>query len=279
MLRHLPFMSLESWTPYRVLLLLAFALGVSFVIARLAVVRVRPPRAFVVCLAVVLGALLGARWLPWILAGAPRYDTTPALPLFVLGGALSGALAAIVAARLARVPIGPTLDALAIAFALGLGLVRVGCFLTGCDYGVPVSSSWAGVAYPAWTQPGIAWSAPAHMDHLGRGLVGPEAVTSLRVLPVQLCESLCGLALFAWLVHPAYARRPGAVSLRLLAGYGAARFLLELARGDADRGLDALSSGLTASQLVSGGAFLAALALIAFTGHEKGRPRIETNHL
>jgi phosphatidylglycerol---prolipoprotein diacylglyceryl transferase len=262
MLRHFFFIPLESWTPYRALLLLAFVLGVSFVIARLAVARVRPWRAFIVCLAVVLGALLGSRWLPWILAGAPGYDAAPALPLFVLGGVFVGALSAVVAARLARLPIGATLDALAIAFALGLGIVRVGCFLTGCDYGAPATGSWTGLAYPAWTHPGVAWSAPAHLDHVGRGLIDSDAVTSLRVLPVQLYESLFGLALFTWLVHPSSLRRPGSVALRLIAGYGVARFVLELIRGDADRGLDALSSGLTASQLVSGGAFLIAFSLI-----------------
>ena len=94
------------------------------------------------------------------------------------------------------------------AVALFMVFARIGCFLSGCCYGVPVR--W-GVVFPE----------------------GVPAPAGVPLFPSQLAESAAHLLLFIalavlsrrlrqkWLMFPLY-----------LAGYGAARFVLEFWRGD-----------------------------------------------
>ena len=62
------------------------------------------------------------------------------------GGYIGGTLAAIVATRLLKVPFWRFADAVAPTLALGLGVVRIGCFCFGCDYGFQ-TDEW-GVVFP-----------------------------------------------------------------------------------------------------------------------------------
>ena len=256
-------MSLSRWTPYELMLALAFSLGLAWLI-RWGASKGYPARRLLgVGLFVMAGALLGARWLPWWLSGRPGFASAHELPLFAYGGFVGGAVALFAGARLGRVSLAGAFDAVAPATAMGLALARVGCFLTGCDYGDPCARpsllASTAVQYPAWSTPVNAQlSAPAHVDHVARAWVAPSAVSSLPIYPVQLYESLLGLVLFVVVlqVDPGRPWRRGVV---LAAGYAIGRFLLEFLRGDADRGLRVWHTALTSSQLLS-------VAVLCFVG-------------
>ena len=107
----------------------------------------------------------------------------------------------------------PTFDAFAPALAVAHALGRVGCFFGGCCYGAVCHVPWA-VRFPEESLPGAL---PRH--------------------PTQLYEAGAEAAIFLGLLWLAR-RRPaaGRVFAGWLVAYGAARFVIELFRGDAERG-------------------------------------------
>ena len=139
------------------------------------------------------------------------------------GGLLAGfATFAFVAWRLAKrnAAHGQTLSILTIfdagspAAALGYGVGRIGCFLSGDgDYGIPTSLPW-GMSFP-------------------NGLVP----TTQRVHPTPIYELIvaCGIAWWLWRMgSPAVGAHPQAKPGQVFAAYliltGAARFLVEFIR-------------------------------------------------
>jgi phosphatidylglycerol---prolipoprotein diacylglyceryl transferase len=262
---------LSRWTPYELALVLSFSFGLAWLLRWASSQRYPIPRVLFVSLFTMLTALLAARWLPWLLSGRPPFSSPRDLPLFAYGGFVGGALALVAGARFARVPSSAFMDAAAPVAAVGLALARVGCFLTGCDYGGPCDISAVAVRYPAWSVPvQQQLSAPAHVDHVARTWIAEASVASLPIHPVQLYESLLGLCLFIGLlfVDPA---RPWRRALTLAGGYALGRFLLEFLRGDADRGLGVWGTGLTSSQVVSLGVALAITVLYV----APSRPRLQ----
>ena len=218
---------------------------------------------------IALLAILGSRLLHLIVNPAEWAHPAAWLDfgggIVAYGGFLGGTLGAGLA--FARTPAGflRYADVVSPGVALGIGLTRIGCFLNGCDFGMPTARAW-GVRFPRdrVLGPGlpVGWS-PAWEQHYRTGAsLGGETVTaasawSLPVHPTQLYESALGLALFVLLL--ALRRRrpfPGAVFLALVAGYGLGRAAIEAFRGDALRGL---VLGLPTSQFL--GLATAALAL------------------
>ncbi len=110
------------------------------------------------------------------------------------GGLLLAAAVGLIGCRLLALDVVRLADAVAPGLGLGLGIMRVGCFLAGCCYGVRTDLPW-GVVYPAGSN--------AHLHQLAGGI----GVFSLKVLPVhptQLYETAGGVAgalLAAWLLH------------------------------------------------------------------------------
>jgi phosphatidylglycerol:prolipoprotein diacylglycerol transferase len=139
------------------------------------------------------------------------------------GGLLAGfGTFALVAWRLAKrsatsgknVSVLTIFDAGSPAAALGYGIGRIGCFLSGDgDYGIPTSLPW-GISFP-------------------NGLVP----TTERVHPTPIYELIvaCGIAWWLWrLGTPAAGTRPNAKPGQVFAAYliltGVARFLVEFIR-------------------------------------------------
>lgn len=188
---------------------------------------------------------LGA-WRPIAHAGRAAYGGL----LFAIGAA--GAYLA-----LARLPLPPFFDAVSVGTGLTFTLVRTGCFLAGCDYGVPTARAW-GVRFP----PGSL----AAVDHARRGFV-PLGAPSLPVHPTQLYEAALGaLAAAVAALALRRPRRDGRAFAAFLVVYACGRFAIELLRGDADRG-GAL--GLSTSQWVSV-AIVSALAIGAAARARQG---------
>ena len=147
------------------------------------------------------------------------------------GGLLGGALGVLAWMRWRGALELALLDMCATALALGYGLGRIGCQLSGDgDYGIRSSLPWA-MGYPRGTLP------------------TPPGV---RVQPTPIYEtvSMCLLALVLWRLRDRV--RPGVVLALYLLGAGVERFLVEFIRRNPE-----VLAGLTAAQLES----LAMLAL------------------
>jgi prolipoprotein diacylglyceryltransferase len=173
-------------------------------------------------------ALAAEAWRPITHAGRAAY-----------GGLLFAILAAGTYLKIARVPLAPFFDSVSVGTGLTFTLVRTGCFLAGCDYGLPTALPW-GVRFP----PGSL----AALDHARRGFV-PLGAPSLPVHPTELYEAALG-ALAAAVAARALRRprRDGRAFAALLAVYACGRFAIEILRGDQDRGR---ALGLSTAQWVS----------------------------
>src|SRR5690606_5601231 len=135
-----------------------------------------------------LGALVFAR-VGFVAASSARL---PELELFALrqggllgAGALLGALGT-AAWFLRKRPqcFWQWLDAGAPVLASGVVLIRVGCYLEGCDFGTRLAESspeWlcALGSFPRWGDPDVApvFGAPAWIEQVKGGSLGPEQLT------------------------------------------------------------------------------------------------------
>ncbi len=178
------------------------------------------------CLAAAgLAAPVGARLLHAAAAGdLSAVDTAvllrPAAGDFSLYGGLllAAAVGWVVCRWLGEDPMA-VLDASAPAVAIGIAILRVGCFLAGCCFGVPTDLPW-GATYP----PGSS----AHLHQMARShpllavARGPEPVHPIPLY--EIAVALAGAALAAWALRRH--ARPGTAMAVLLAWYSAWRLVL-----------------------------------------------------
>jgi len=195
--------------------------------------------------------------------------------LVFYGGFVAGVLTAMAYARVAKISVVRFLDICAPGVVVGLAFGRIGCFMAGCCFGdlcVPPGQlqaldparEYQVHTMPALSPPFLGVRFPIKSDafeqHRSFGLLAPNATRSLPVHPVQLYESALAFGLALWL-HRRKALFTGEVSIRLLAGYSVARFILEFFRADNQPNY----LGMTISQVISvlalAAAILAALRL------------------
>ena len=214
----LPFLHLGPITLATYGLLVATGLLVSFFVLRADFNRRRlsaDPHTIIVLAG--LAGLAGAK-LYHVLESPAEFFAQPFRLLFSqvgfawFGGLLAGLLTLLLLARHYRMPALQMLDAASPAAALGYGIGRLGCLISGDgDYGIPTSLPW-GMAFP-------------------NGLVP----TSDRVHPTPLYEFLVAVVLFyfLWRLGARVLRehRPdGLVFANFLLWTGVARFLVEIIR-------------------------------------------------
>ena len=151
-------------------------------------------RALGLFLAALAGGLVGARALdalmnlPYYLANPGQFVSTD-LDGFALFGGLAGAiLVAILWSRRHGLSLRRLADASIPAVAVGVVLLRVGCFLNGCCAGLPTSLPW-GVVFPPATSPGGGLQAGP------LALLGIAASAPVPVHPTQIYELLAAAAL------------------------------------------------------------------------------------
>jgi prolipoprotein diacylglyceryl transferase len=149
--------------------------------------------------------------------------------LVAYGGLLGGFFASWYGCHKRKIHLLRWADVSAPSVVLGTAITRVGCLLYGCDYGRRADDlPWA-IRFPK--------GAPAFTDHVSHFGLDEKALASLPVHPTQIYESLAALAIFGLVM---YLRRvlkfSGQVFLGWVFGYGLLRSLIEIYRGDADRG-------------------------------------------
>ena len=194
------------------------------------------------------------------------------------GGVLLCMVTGALYARLARVPLARLADAFAFSLPLGIGILRVGCFLAGCCWGdvcgareclaVVDDQSWRHQVQTIPTLCDRQWplqvrypaDSPAFYQHLTAGLLATGAVRSLPVHPVQLYEAVASWILLSILVlFDRRLRRYGMSFVLCVLGYCVIRFVTEWFRADSRL----LPGDLTAAQYVSMGGACACVVLLA----------------
>ncbi len=130
-----------------------------------------------------------------------------------------------------KLPVYTMLDILSVSACIVHCLGRLGCFMAGCCYGKPTNSNWGVVFNNLQTM-----ARPLH--------------TSLY--PVQLMESVYILLILIVLlvIKKKYQRFNGQLFLLYIALYAAGRSVLELYRGDEDRGFW-FSQSISNAQLIA----------------------------
>lgn len=161
----------------------------------------------------------------------------------LFGMLAAGAVAVFVYSRLNGMSFRRLLDIFALPTLLGLMIHRVGCFLAGCCWGDIVSNETtsslaaqvqtlpfinslsSGVQYPPGSLP--------FEQHVALGLIEPNALASLPVMPVQLYEAalllviLLALWRFPWREYPT-----GTMVVIVTCTYAVMRFFVEYLRAD-----------------------------------------------
>jgi phosphatidylglycerol:prolipoprotein diacylglycerol transferase len=174
------------------------------------------------------------------------------------GGLIGGSLAAFITIRVLKTEWYPGVELLTTVVPLFHTFGRVGCFLSGCCYGIE-------------SEYGFIFTRSMVLDANG-----------VRRFPVQLAEAGFNLVLFA-LLFTLFRRGKlrGRLYFLYLVLYGTARFLLEFLRGDHIRGVWDMGFGsLSTSQIISVGVFaVGLLTLIIFTlrGHNKSKMSVNGN--
>ncbi len=210
-----------------------------------------------------IGAFLGAKLL-YLVTVLPQFLadlTNPSLSLsavltaylsggFVFYGGVYGAwLAAWLYCRHCRIDWWKMVVCILPAVPLFHVFGRIGCFLTGCCYGI--ENETLGLVFT-------------------KSEIAPNGVP---LLPVQLVEAAVELALFVILL--CMARRPDA-GRRMLAvwllGYGLARFVLEFFRGDAIRGF---IGALSTSQIIALVSVLVGVIILCYTKVHQEKTSLE----
>jgi len=162
------------------------------------------------------------------------------------GGVIGGAAAALYWARRTKFPMLVLTDIAAPCLAIGLGIGRIGCQLSGDgDYGIPTDLPWA-MSYPNGVVP-----------------------TTDLVHPVPVYEMIVCFVLFAYLLRRARTNPPaGDIMGRYLIWSSAFRFLFEFVRRN-----PAWLAGFTTAQWMSVGAILIGFVLLRRSGAKRlGQP-------
>jgi phosphatidylglycerol:prolipoprotein diacylglycerol transferase len=161
------------------------------------------------------------------------------------GGLSLGIAALIFQGWWAKVGAVRVLDLAAPAAAVGYGIGRIGCFLSGDGcYGIPTSLPW-GMAFPNGIEP-----------------------TFVPVHPTPLYELGAGLLIGAWLWwRGGKPHGTGAIVGQYLVLSGIARFLVEFIRRNPK-----VLFGLSNAQLASLGSVVAGVALIVWAARRKAAP-------
>ena len=133
--------------------------------------------------------------------------------LTMLGGVVLVLASILIFCAVKRIPVLKLCDVMVPAFALGIALTRIGCFLTGCCYGKPCDLPW-GVKFPL--------SSPAGSEPVLQGL---------HLHPTQLYSSFYGLIiLITVLLLDRRPRFDGFVLSVFFMLYGVFRFSVDFVR-------------------------------------------------
>ncbi|MEZ5065698.1 MAG: prolipoprotein diacylglyceryl transferase [bacterium] len=257
-LLELGFLKIHS---YGFFLALSFALGIWLAGRRAERRGIPAERITDVSLVIILATVIGARGL-YVVTHLSQFEGR-VLDMFrtweggltLYGGAVPAAILGMWFLRRWGVNAWRAADAIAPSMALGLGLTRIGCYLSGCCFGAPTDLPW-GVVFPPESHAGSLFpDTPLH--------------------PAQLYASAVGFGLCAFLLWMDRRPRPtGFLFLLFLDLYAIARFLLDFVRTYDSTAYPFASVALTLNQWISIVVFLyATWRLVAIRGRSVATER------
>jgi phosphatidylglycerol:prolipoprotein diacylglycerol transferase len=229
---------------YGVLAAVAFVLGFGTAARRAPRAGISGDEIFNLAPWIIVGTVIGARALYVVSYWDKEFAGQPLAKIFNMrsglvfyGGLIGASLAVIVYCVRRKLKLWTIADIFAPSVALGHGIGRIGCFMTGCCWGKTCDLPWA-VHFPKehWTA-----GAPVH--------------------PTQLYEAALNIAFYALLAWLFQRRKfDGQVFALYMIGYSMIRAFVEAFRGDY---AGQFTSALTPGQWVSIFIFAAGLALWA----------------
>ncbi|MBI5537287.1 MAG: prolipoprotein diacylglyceryl transferase [Deltaproteobacteria bacterium] len=210
-----------------------------------------------------IAAIIGSRLL-YVLTNLNEFDSAGDFFAFrrgglvAYGGFLGGYLGSWLYLKRYKIKLMPWADVAVPSLASGLLITRIGCYLFGCDFGRRLDVTAPGWlqklgTFPHWPQGTLEHGegSPAFVHHVQKFGLSIDSTTSYAVHPTQLYESLVGLALLGLLLYQRkHQKFRGQVFMLFAFGYGFLRFLIEMFRDDAERGL--YGPHLTADVLIPG---------------------------
>lgn len=156
----------------------------------------------------------------------------------VYGGIILGILAAVVYVKKNKLPALEYLDLCVPSIAIGQAFGRIGCFLAGCCYGIPVDA-WYGITFHT----------------------SSYAPNGIKLFPSQLISSGFDFIVFFILCGLLKKKvKPGLVLAAYLMLYSVGRFVIEFFRGDLERGQ---VGAISTSQFIS--LFIFAIGFVLFS--------------
>jgi len=165
--------------------------------------------------------------------GRLLYDCTRALHIWeggyvFFGGFVLSTLITLWYTRRHRMSFPRLADLILPPLALGHFFGRLGCFTAGCCYGKPTTCA-LGVAFPRGSL--------AHLELIRDAKLPRSASATMPLHPTQLYEALAELVIFGVLsLRSARKAYHGQLLVTYLTLYPLARLVIELFRGDPDRG-------------------------------------------
>ncbi len=232
-----------------------FLLACAFVVGTVLAVRearrrgINPDRVIDLALYACIAGIVGSR-LVFVLLDIPTYFQSPAKIINLRDGGLSfqGGLASAILVGIwfcRREKIDPWVmaDVAAPVIPLGYALVRIGCLLNGCCYGLPTNVPWA---------------------------IAARAGDSTLRHPTQIYAALLSLVIFFVLFRLRNHKRfPGYLMFLYVGLYSVSRFIVEVFR-DVPRVIGPLSLGQLASIIFAFGAF-ACIAILSAERAERSQ--------
>jgi phosphatidylglycerol:prolipoprotein diacylglycerol transferase len=209
---------------YGVMLAISFLLGIYWAIRRAQKRDLDRNAVMDISLLVVFCALIGSRAL-YVFTHMYEFksnwlDTINPFPstggvgisgLTMLGGVVLSIIAIVVFCWIKKINIFKLCDTVAPAFALGIFITRIGCFLNGCCFGKPCDLPW-GVVFPRYSPAG-------------------SMLQNIHLHPTQIYSSLYGAVILIILVLLDRKKRfDGFLTSIFLMLYGMSRFLVNYVR-------------------------------------------------
>ena len=177
-------------------------------------------RVLPVLLLTVAGVWVGARLghflfnIELYLAEPERFFALRFRGIVLYGGLVGGMAVALPVIGWLRVPKWPLADAAAVGGALGIALIRMGCFGRGCCFGTVTNLPW-GITYPVGSP---AWA--ARIADNPAALVFGGAAALQAVHPAQLYELVAALVAAGMVLYMIHRNvRSGLPALSALIGF------------------------------------------------------------
>ncbi len=241
---------------YGVMMALAFMAGLWTATVRARRVNVAGEIVSDITLWVMLGGILGARFVYVTTYWKTEFAGGPFSEVFMVqhgglvyyGGLIGSTIVAVIYIVWKKLPLWKILDIFAPSIALGSVFGRIGCLLNGCCYGRACDLPWA-IHFPA--------------DHETHGAA---------VHPTEIYDALLNLVLYvflAWLFR--HKKFNGQIFATYLIVYAVFRSIAESFRGDYPT--DHVHAGLTSAQLVSVPIFVVGLVLATILSRRSPPPK------